>query len=139
MIDHTLFSPSAKESSKAIDIEMDNIVNNIWMLVLRFEANSKAIIGIWYLEETLGRQLKVKWCARRILELFVDDTYTDILPTITVRISLTFAASQNLPVRHANITAAFLIANIYLPTYTELPHSKEKTGNLICKLNKAIY
>lgn len=56
-----------------------------------------------------------------------------------MRMLLAFAALHNSHIRPVDITAAFLHADIDKPIYIERPHGREKPGNLICKLHKAIY
>lgn len=56
-----------------------------------------------------------------------------------MRMLLALAARNNLYIRHVDITAAFLHAEIDRPIYIEQPHGKELPGDLICKLHKVIY
>lgn len=52
---------------------------------------------------------------------------------------LAYAAFHDLHKHHVDITVAFLHADIYRPFRIEQPHLREKTGVLVCKLQKAIY
>ncbi|KAI0998376.1 hypothetical protein K3495_g9819 [Podosphaera aphanis] len=56
-----------------------------------------------------------------------------------MRMFLAFAALNNSHIRYVDITAAFLHAEIDRPIYIEQPHGREKSGDLVCKLHKAIY
>ncbi|POS83503.1 hypothetical protein EPUL_005004, partial [Erysiphe pulchra] len=77
--------------------------------------------------------------SREFSEPFADNTYADILPPSTMRMLLAFVASNNLKIRHVDITAAFLHADLDYPIYIEQPHGREEPGNLVCKLRKAIH
>lgn len=122
-----------------MDKEIDNMTqNNVWNLVPRSEAMGKLMTGKWIFKEKQNRQRKARWCARGFSEPFINDTYADILPPTTKRILLAFAAHNNYHIRHVDITAAFLHADIDCPIYIEQPHGREKPGNLVGKLNKSI-
>lgn len=140
IIDTALSGPRAKEWRKAIDQELENMDRNqVWKLVPRSEANGKLMTGKWILKEKSDGKLKARWCARGFSEPFVDDTYAEVLPPTTMRMLLSLAATNNLHIRHIDITAAFLHAEIDHPIYIEQPHGREKPGNLVCKLFKSIY
>ncbi|KAI1006898.1 hypothetical protein K3495_g1323 [Podosphaera aphanis] len=83
--------------------------------------------------------LKARWCARGFSEPFADNTYADVLPPNAMRMLPAFAAYRNLHIRHVDITAAFLHADLYRPLHIEQPHLKETNANFVCKLHKAIY
>ncbi|KAI0998563.1 hypothetical protein K3495_g9634 [Podosphaera aphanis] len=91
------------------------------------------------LTEKSNGKLEARWCARGFSEPFADDTYADVMPPATMRILLALAAWNNLHIRHVDITVAFLHADLDTLIYIEQPHSQEQPGNLVCKLNKAIY
>ncbi|KAI0999571.1 hypothetical protein K3495_g8626 [Podosphaera aphanis] len=95
--------------------------------------------GIWSLKEKSDGQLKARWCARGFSEPYAHDTYADVLPPATMRMLLALAALKNLHISHVDITAAFLHAEIDTPIFIEQLHGREKPGNLVCKLHKAIY
>lgn len=119
---------------------MENMAqHNVWTLVPRSQAQGKLMTGKWVLKEKQNGQLKARWCARGFSELYADETYADVVPPNTMRMLLAFAALNNYHIRHVDITAAFLHADIDRPIYVEQPHGREKPGNLVCKLNKAIY
>ncbi|KAI0991864.1 hypothetical protein K3495_g16323, partial [Podosphaera aphanis] len=94
--------------------------------------------GRWSFKEKSDGTLKARWCARGFSEPFADNTYADVLPPTTMRLLLAFAACKNLHIRHIDITAAFLHADIDRPLYIEQPHGKETAANFVCKLHKAI-
>ena len=95
--------------------------------------------GKWTFKEKDNGKLKARWCARGFSEPFSENTHADVLPPTTLRMLLSFAALHNSHIRHIDITAAFLHADIDSPIYIEQPHGRETSGNLVCKLNKAIY
>lgn len=140
IIDNALSGPKAEAWINAMDAEIDNMMrNNVWNLVPRAEAKGKLMTGIWSLKEKSDGKLKARWCARGFSEPHADDTYADVLPPTTMRMLLALAASKDLRINHVDITAAFLHADLDYPIYIEQPHKREKPGNLVCKLNKAIY
>lgn len=119
---------------------MENMSRNeVWTLVPRSEVKGKIMTGKWDLKEKSDGQLKARWCARGFTEPYADNTYAEVLPPTTMRMLLAYAALKNLHIRHVDVTAAFLHADIDTPIYIEQPHGKEKPGNLVCKLQKAIY
>ncbi|KAI0992868.1 hypothetical protein K3495_g15316, partial [Podosphaera aphanis] len=139
-IETALSGPKAQEWSKAIDQELDNMNrNNVWTLVPRSEAEGKLMTGKWTLKEKSDGTFKARWCARGFSEPFADDTYADVLPPTTMRMLLAYASTNDFHIRHVDITAAFLHADIDRPIYIEQPHGRERPGNLVCKLQKAIY
>lgn len=123
-----------------MDSEMANMERNkVWTLVPRSEAMGKIMTGKWALKEKPNGNLKARWCARGFSEPYADDTYANVLPPTTMRRLLVFAALNNSHIRHVDIKAAFLHADIDRPIYIEQPHGREKSGDLVCKLQKAIY
>ncbi|KAI0994599.1 hypothetical protein K3495_g13583 [Podosphaera aphanis] len=139
-LEKVLSGPRAKEWNIAMDKEINNMTQNkVWTLVPRSEAKGELMTGRWSFKEKSDGSLKARWCARGFSEPFVDNTYADILPPTTMRLLLAFAACKNLHIRHIDITAAFLHADIDRPLYIEQPHSKETTANFVYKLHKAIY
>ena len=140
IVESALSGPKSQEWNKAIDKELENMDhNNVWTLVPRSEAKGRIMTGKWALKEKSDGQLKARWCARGFSEPFADDTYAEVLPPTTMRLLLAYAAANDLYIRHVDITAAFLHTHIDCPIYIEQPHGREKPGDLICKLNKAIY
>lgn len=104
----------------AIDQELDNMKRNkVWTLVPRSEANGHIMTGKWTLKQKSDGTFKARWCARGFSEPYADDTYAEVLPPTTMRMLLAFAAKKNLHIRHVDITAAFLHADIDRPIYIE--------------------
>ena len=140
VIKTALSGPRANDWNNAMNEEINNMIRNkVWTLVPRIEAMGKIMTGKWALKEKPNGQLKARWCARGFSEPFADDTYADVLPPTSMRMLLALAAGHNLYIRHVDITAAFLHAEIDRPIYIEQPHGKELPGDLVCKLHKAIY
>ncbi|KAI0997887.1 hypothetical protein K3495_g10304 [Podosphaera aphanis] len=113
--------------------------NNVWTLVPRPDTNGKLMTGKWTLEENSDGSFKARWCARGLSEPLADDPYADVLPPTTMRMLLAYASTIYFHIRHVDITAAFFHAEIGRPIYTEQPHGREQPGNLVSKLQKAIY
>lgn len=140
VIQNALSGPRAEAWKQAMEKEMENMSRNeVWTLVPRSEVKGKIMTGKWDLKEKSDGQLKARWCARGFTEPYADNTYAEVLPPTTMRMLLAYAALKNLHIRHVDVTAAFLHADIDTPIYIEQPHGKEKPGNLVCKLQKAIY
>lgn len=140
VIQAALSGPRANEWIKAMDVEIENMNRNkVWTLVPRSHAQGKIMTGKWVLKEKSDGQLKARWCARGFSEPYADKTYADVLPATTMRMLLALAALRNLQIRHVDITAAFLHADLDCSMFIEQPHGREQPGNLICKLNKSIY
>ena len=133
-----LRGPDGARWQKAMEAELANMAeHHVWDLVPRAEAN-KVMTGLWvFREKETGP--KARWCARGFNEPFADDTYADVLPAATMRLLFAFAASKRYHLRHVDVTAAFLHAPLDVPIYVEQPHAMEVPGNLVCRLNRAIY
>ncbi|KAI1002176.1 hypothetical protein K3495_g6027 [Podosphaera aphanis] len=114
-------------------------LNNVWTLVPHSVAQGKLMTGRWALTEKSSGKIKTRWCARGFSEPFAGDTYVDVMPPAIMPILLALAAWNNLHIRQVDITAAFLDADLDTPIYIEQPYGQELSGNLVCKLNKAIY
>ncbi|KAI0993394.1 hypothetical protein K3495_g14790 [Podosphaera aphanis] len=113
--------------------------NKVWTLVPRSPAVGKVMTGKWALREKQDGQLKARWYARGFSEAFADNTYADVLPPTAIRRLLAFAALNDAHIRHVDITAAFLHAEIDDLIYIEQSQGREQPGDLVYKLHKAIY
>ncbi|KAI1000840.1 hypothetical protein K3495_g7359 [Podosphaera aphanis] len=123
---------TALSGAKAIDQELDNMNrHNLWTLVPRSEANGKIMTGKWTLKEKSDRTFKARWCARGFSEPFAIDSYANVLPSTTMRMLLAYASTNDFHIRHVDITAAFLHADIDRPIYIEQPNGREQPGNLV--------
>ncbi|KAI0995619.1 hypothetical protein K3495_g12561 [Podosphaera aphanis] len=108
-----LNGPNAERWNQAMDSEMENMARNkVWTLVPPSEANGNVMTGKWTLKEKHDGQLKARWCARGFSEPFAENTYADVLLPTTLRMLLAFASLKHLHIRHVDITAAFLHADL---------------------------
>jgi hypothetical protein len=83
-------------------------------------------------------ELKARWAARGYGEVS-DNIYASVLPAITLRILLVYAAANRLDIRHIDVVAAFLYSKLDTEVFMEQPHGMEVPGNMVCRLKKAIY
>jgi hypothetical protein len=133
-----LNGPQADDWRKAFEKEMANMERQqVWELVPRSVAK-KVMQGRWVLKEKEDIY-KARWVVRGFNEAITNGTYASVLGAITMRILLAFAAARRLKLRHVDITAAFLHSDMDEEIYVEQPHGMETSGDLVCKLKKALY
>jgi hypothetical protein len=141
-----LASPEAAEWQQAMDDEMASLAaNRTWSLVPR-PSGIRPISAKWvyktkYTPDGAVERHKARLVARGFQQregIDFDEVFAPVSKYSTLRALLAVVAEEDLELEQLDIKTAFLNGELKEEVYLEQPPGYS-TGNLVCKLHKALY
>lgn len=148
--DEAIHSAQAREWKKAMDSEINSLIDAGTFTVCKLPPGFKAIGGKWVLKIKRGAKREiVKFKARFVAQGFLQrygvdyvDTYAPVARIPSIRIIIALAAHYDWELHHMDVKSAYLNGDLEEEIYMYQPEGYVVSGDegpLVWKLHKSLY
>ena len=147
-LEEALHSPDCEDWIKATNNEISSLLENGTFNVVDTPPGIKPIGSKWVFKKKYDAfgfllKYKVRLVAKGFLQRFgldYGEVFSPVSKTSTLRLILSHAAANNLPLKQIDVATAFLNGDLEETVYVQIPPGLAHTYPSKCfKLNKAIY